>query len=307
MSFATRCTSCGTIFRVVLDQLKVSEGWVRCGRCHAVFDAEQGLFDLEHDAPPAREEPAAPLAGQPDANDFEASPPAPEVGYQTPEDSTDSFAASPSAESAREGDDAPAAEPEGTLVERAQTDGTRFEPMADSAHAPGFVLQSDRDQRWQRTPVRLALGLLALLMLLGLIAQAAHHFRHQIAAQWPASQSILKRYCAVAGCRIDPLHRIESVRIENSALSAAERADAPDALKLVVTLQNRGSLPVAMPALDLSLTDTHGEVVSRRALLPTDFEGLAPLLQPGVETPLRLSLAVTGSKVSGYTVEVFYP
>ena len=29
MSMATRCTSCGTIFRVVQDQLKVSEGWVR--------------------------------------------------------------------------------------------------------------------------------------------------------------------------------------------------------------------------------------------------------------------------------------
>ena len=35
MSLATRCTSCGTAFRVVQDQLKVSEGWVRCGRCNA--------------------------------------------------------------------------------------------------------------------------------------------------------------------------------------------------------------------------------------------------------------------------------
>ena len=39
MSLATRCTSCGTIFRVVQDQLKVSEGWVRCGRCQEVFTA----------------------------------------------------------------------------------------------------------------------------------------------------------------------------------------------------------------------------------------------------------------------------
>src|SRR5215211_2184433 len=52
MSLATRCTACGTIFRVVEDQLKVSEGWVRCGRCQQVFNALQGLFDLEKDAPP---------------------------------------------------------------------------------------------------------------------------------------------------------------------------------------------------------------------------------------------------------------
>ena len=51
MSLATRCNSCGTAFRVVQDQLKVSEGWVRCGRCDAVFNALEGLFDLGRDAP----------------------------------------------------------------------------------------------------------------------------------------------------------------------------------------------------------------------------------------------------------------
>ena len=52
MSLATRCPSCGTVFRVVQDQLKVSEGWVRCGRCNEVFNALEGLFDLDRDAPP---------------------------------------------------------------------------------------------------------------------------------------------------------------------------------------------------------------------------------------------------------------
>ncbi len=46
MSLATRCTSCGTVFRVVQDQLKVSEGWVRCGRCQQVFNELEALFDL---------------------------------------------------------------------------------------------------------------------------------------------------------------------------------------------------------------------------------------------------------------------
>ncbi|WP_431263771.1 zinc-ribbon domain-containing protein [Roseateles chitinivorans] len=52
MNLATRCTTCGTIFRVVQDQLRVSEGWVRCGRCAEVFDAREQLFDLERDSPP---------------------------------------------------------------------------------------------------------------------------------------------------------------------------------------------------------------------------------------------------------------
>lgn len=50
MSLATRCTACGTVFRVVQDQLRVSGGWVRCGRCNAVFDATEVLFDIDSGA-----------------------------------------------------------------------------------------------------------------------------------------------------------------------------------------------------------------------------------------------------------------
>ena len=54
MSLATRCPVCQTVFRVVQDQLKVSEGWVRCGRCAKVFNAFEGLFDLEREFPALR-------------------------------------------------------------------------------------------------------------------------------------------------------------------------------------------------------------------------------------------------------------
>jgi predicted Zn finger-like uncharacterized protein len=47
-SLATACPSCSTVFRVVQDQLKVSQGWVRCGRCHEVFNALEALFDLDN-------------------------------------------------------------------------------------------------------------------------------------------------------------------------------------------------------------------------------------------------------------------
>lgn len=65
MSLATRCTSCGTVFRVVQDQLKVSEGWVRCGRCDEVFNALEGLFDLERDPVVSGPLPAASTAQKP--------------------------------------------------------------------------------------------------------------------------------------------------------------------------------------------------------------------------------------------------
>ncbi|MBC7619134.1 MAG: zinc-ribbon domain-containing protein [Candidatus Saccharibacteria bacterium] len=43
MSLITRCPACTTLFRVVPDQLRVSEGWVRCGQCDEVFDANVHL------------------------------------------------------------------------------------------------------------------------------------------------------------------------------------------------------------------------------------------------------------------------
>jgi predicted Zn finger-like uncharacterized protein len=45
MSLVTRCTACGTLFKVVVDQLKISDGWVRCGQCGHVFDARANLVE----------------------------------------------------------------------------------------------------------------------------------------------------------------------------------------------------------------------------------------------------------------------
>ena len=53
MSLVTRCTACGTLFKVVADQLKISDGWVRCGQCAHVFDARANLVDAGVTPPPA--------------------------------------------------------------------------------------------------------------------------------------------------------------------------------------------------------------------------------------------------------------
>lgn len=50
MSQITRCPQCQTRFKVVDDQLRISDGWVRCGKCKAVFDA---LTHLAASAPAA--------------------------------------------------------------------------------------------------------------------------------------------------------------------------------------------------------------------------------------------------------------
>ena len=43
MSQITCCPFCATKFKVVPDQLRISEGWVRCGQCKEIFDAAAHL------------------------------------------------------------------------------------------------------------------------------------------------------------------------------------------------------------------------------------------------------------------------
>ncbi|MEZ5703593.1 MAG: zinc-ribbon domain-containing protein, partial [Burkholderiaceae bacterium] len=63
MSFTTRCPACGTMFRVVPDQLKISDGWVRCGHCSDVFDAMLNLQESVAPAPPQARPASVPAGG----------------------------------------------------------------------------------------------------------------------------------------------------------------------------------------------------------------------------------------------------
>jgi predicted Zn finger-like uncharacterized protein len=67
MTLLTRCPACETYFRVVPDQLRISEGWVKCGRCGDIFDAAQYLQEVsdEQSIVDAEREVDAPEAASP--------------------------------------------------------------------------------------------------------------------------------------------------------------------------------------------------------------------------------------------------
>ena len=80
-----------------------------------------------------------------------------------------------------------------------------------------------------------------------------------------------------------------------------------DAFQLSVVLRNRGAMTVAQPSIDLSLTDPNGQLIARRVLAPRDFRVASALIRPGAESALQLLLTAGGARITGYTVEVFYP
>jgi hypothetical protein len=163
--------------------------------------------------------------------------------------------------------------------------------------------QADRPVRRHSSRVRHALGAVAVLAVFTLLAQIGHHFRDAWVARWPAARAVVEPWCRLVGCRIEAPRAIDAVTLESSALL---RLPALDAFRLAVTLRSRGRTTLSMPSVDLRLTDSTGQLVARRALSPREL-GAPASLQPGAELALEVLLAVRDPRVTGYTVEVFYP
>jgi predicted Zn finger-like uncharacterized protein len=337
MSLATRCSACSTVFRVQQDQLKASEGWVRCGRCGTVFSALEGLFDLERESNsspmPLQPETAAPKPPPIDIDVFtrhrDNVPAADNDANQAPltaapvhdESRLDTTAAAPKA--VWSADEAAAAAAFTAAHDDEQDDDdnaalliensghhTTFDESAPvytgpAPLAPSFVRAAERDARWQRPVVRrlTIAGALALPLLLGM--QVALHHRDLVAARWPGSADLLGALCASLRCSVQAPRALNAVSVESSGLT---RVDGAPLYKLQVAVRNRADWPVAMPALDLTLTDPRGDIVTRRVLRAADLGAGAPeALAAGAEWSALATLDVGDRRVTGYTIDLFYP
>ena len=179
------------------------------------------------------------------------------------------------------------------------------DPSEAEAHpAPAFLREAERSAHWRRPRVRIALSLGAAALTIVGVLQMAHHFRDAAAVRWPGLRPVLTQWCGIASCTIEPLRRIEAVSVESTGLA---KAPGTEAFRLAVGLRNRSSVPIALPWIELSLTDGTGHLVARKALAATEFKPPSPLLQPGADIVLQTLLSARGLQVTGYTVEVFYP
>jgi predicted Zn finger-like uncharacterized protein len=324
MSLATRCTSCGTVFRVVQDQLKVSEGWVRCGRCNEVFNALEGLFDLGRDdaalwADAPSRGPAGARSGTTEApSDLEEPQRDPLLvdkidaqllsprrsGFGALAELTPAERRHEDFADARFDTEPPSDGGDLSLAALPQAPAPATPDSGDDELQPAFVRDADQQARWRGSPARAVLAGVVGLLSLTLVLQIGHHHRDLFAVRWLPLRPALSAWCELAGCTLSAPRRIADVVVESTALT---RAPHMDAFRLSVVLRNRATMPVALPWIDLSLTDAAGQLVARRALQPHDFRVESPALAAGSELALQALMAVGSGRVTGYTVEIFYP
>ena len=140
MSLITRCTACQTLFKVVPDQLRISDGWVRCGQCGEIFDAAQNLLVGSEEA-----DAATPIAEDAVLQD------------KAVDRSTDAAhaAVAPASEPAIEAVLTPPPEPKQSV----QALATPTDPVAEKSLAtpdtPSFMQGDAAPSAWQRRGVRL--------------------------------------------------------------------------------------------------------------------------------------------------------
>lgn len=353
MSLITRCPACETLFKVVPDQLRISEGWVRCGQCDDIFDASLHLLpDSSTEWEPAAACEA--LLAQSDANDTPISPfPSDDselnstpmgdlaaLAEDQDQGSAPELVAPTGSENVAELDSPELIPDEISPVDEAislsmelldaQTlvlqsvpataitavppadvaqpdlDEPEVEPPAEFS-AVSFMRDKSRSSVWRKPLVRVTLGLFSLVLLLGLSGQIIFHERDRIVALEPGLKPWLLTFCRSLSCSLSPLQRIESIAIDSSSFIKMNS----DFYRLNLTVKNSAAIALAVPAIELTLTDSLDQPVVRRVFLPTELGGNSDTLAAGAEWSASRVLAVRtagpADRVAGYRLLAFYP
>ncbi|WP_180125575.1 zinc-ribbon and DUF3426 domain-containing protein [Rhodoferax sp. BLA1] len=327
MSLLTRCPACTTLYKVVPDQLRISQGWVKCGQCGEIFDATQHLMEAStepelrvNDAASAPvdlslEAPAQGVLEQGGEQDQELphdlSEPEPE-----PESEPESGTGLAMDQASMLGNlDASASQDDGALmtaqVEVSSDSVVMLEEASSSPDAAGLVPEAQTppdDSMVQATAdpvlppsfmrdaaqpsVRARAGARAVWAGLGGLLLLV------LAGQW-----VYQDHDRLAAARPPWQPALESVckllhcsveplaQIESMAIdSAAFSQGASDHYRLSFILKNTSDLRLSMPSVELTLTDAQEQAVVRRVLSPAELDATADHLTAHAEWPVRVNL-----------------
>lgn len=357
MSLITRCPACRTMFKVVPDQLKISEGWVRCGKCEEIFDARAHMQDGTTPPVPVAPEPTQPPTqtatprkrasdkreaapkeeftaqmdagfsatdvpmGDPDPDpDWTATPPVPPpaktrkarkepvLDYEPTETQASDFPANDAPDSetwpatmvADSLDDLPESAASAQAEPSPTTKSTSVEDLS-------FMQQARQKARRNRPWVR-GLWIAAFVLLgLGLLLQLMVQERDRIVAREPGLRPLVETVCGALGCEVRPWRQIDALVIDSSAFSKVKG----DLYRLSVTLKNNEAVDLAMPSVELALTDALDRPLIRRVIRPEELGVRDGLIRAAAEyeTTVLLTVKTNGSaeRIAGYRLFTFYP
>lgn len=332
------------MFKVVPDQLRISDGWVRCGQCDEVFDAKAylqpalgttpasvpiespevmdwaGILETDTTAPalsiplefPGTEPPDAPVTAKP--SELDPIPSA--FAFDTHRVDADDLApvASDVASVVDPFDAVPGEDAFQTATSEIRS-GLDNIPVGTLATTP-IAREPDPPQFLKQQPAKPAKGgrlghvsaiALSVLLVVTLVGQAVVQERDRIIATAPSLMAWLGPTCEVLGCKISPLQQIESIVIDHSSFSKGQS----EGYVLGFAVKSTALTEVAIPSLELTLTDMQDRAVVRRVFSPRELGYQKSVLSPGGEwsasVPVDVKSTEESERISGYRLLAFYP
>jgi predicted Zn finger-like uncharacterized protein len=335
MSLLTRCPACTTVYRVVPDQLRISQGWVKCGQCGDIFDATQHLIqtatvpldvpavpppvvpdelaDASHDLAPEGEgtqdetESEVPDVQPVEDTALEQDESSLQLADSEPALESDAALAKPQQSGADEDVNLPSETPAEEPLEALPSPLTDSDDRRDGFEQVSFMQRAAGSSFWQRRAVKALLWLFAIWLGVGLAGQGVVQERDRLAAWHPELKPVLQVMCQVLACSVGPLQQIESVAVDSAAFYTL----GADRYRLSFTLKNSARMAVALPSIELTLTDALDQAVIRRVLSAAELAVDSDRLGPAAEWPVTMVLKVNPGagmpKVVGYRLLAFYP
>jgi hypothetical protein len=231
------------------------------------------------------------------------APQFPNQGHDEPAQQSASFVADgeiPSDSDAPDGDQAD--QPGMVLGDDGVPEAAEQDSVAEQEVS--FVVAARRKAFWRKPSVQASLMVVLVATIAALGLQIVVHERDRIAAMDGRFRPWLTELCAVFNCEITPRRQIADVVIDSSSFNKARG----DSYQLALTMRSKADIPLALPAVELTLTDAQDQAVLRRVLLPSDM-GAPGQLPPRGEWSAALAVVVTtgGARVTGYRLLTFYP
>jgi len=182
-------------------------------------------------------------------------------------------------------------------------EGDDQEPQAPS-FLPADETRDERRLRWALTAACVPLAVLGLL-------QFVLTLRGPLLELSPSLRPALVHGCSLLGCTAGwPAHS-ELLTIVASEL---EVIPGTDVIELDAAIRSRADFVMALPAIEVTLTDTQNRAIARKVFLPADYlassgepssridEGLAP----GSDLSVRLVFEARGLSAAGFVLYPFY-
>jgi predicted Zn finger-like uncharacterized protein len=347
----TVCPKCTLTLAVTAPDLRIGQGFVRCGRCSNVFnallalseepdaasgivqpalaqDSSPSLTAPKPEAPPAQPKPSPPPQAR-------STPPAPQPARSTPAPSP---APAPTASAARtesnlresretgtfetivlEGDGILQTEeivPEEAVDSQIAAVARQLaanqaaaerveemppveepEPVAEGVPAEFLLAPAVRD--WQHLLLHVAV---IVLLVLGLAAQAIHHWRNQLVMQ-PLWSAPLTRMYRALGMPLTPNWDVHAYDVRQ--LGATADPNGGSTIHVHVSLANHAPHAQPAPILRLTLLDRFGKRVAARDLKPADYlmPSQAALLQAGQRIEAQIAVADPGPDATSFELD----